>query len=177
MRSEPAFTPLASLAPAAYPISGALRNPWPDRQRRPSSLARDHPAPESTLALVKAASLAYGRSRPLAWCSRPRKRATSPARPHRVIRIAADGDPWREEVPELHRRRVGRRSLRRDLRVDEPGKRRDDRRLPEVRAGGRRPRRRRSQGGLRRVAARPGAEARRSALPLRAATRRAQGRR
>src|SRR6266700_1474780 len=81
MRSEPAFTPLASLAPAAYPISGALRNPWPGRQRRPSSLARDHAAPESTLALVKAASLACGRSRPLAWCSRPRKRATSPARP------------------------------------------------------------------------------------------------
>src|SRR6266496_2001456 len=47
------------------------------------SLGREHAAPESTLALVKAASLACGRSRPLAWCSRPMKRATSPARPLR----------------------------------------------------------------------------------------------
>src|SRR5207248_7214356 len=45
------------------------------------SLARDHASPESTLVLVKAASLACGRSRPLTWCPRPRKRATSPARP------------------------------------------------------------------------------------------------
>src|SRR5207302_3164275 len=36
------------------------------------SLARDHPAPESTLVLTKGASLGCGRVRPLAWCSRPR---------------------------------------------------------------------------------------------------------
>src|SRR5436305_3200600 len=36
-------------------------------------LARDHAAPESTLALAKAASLGRERVRPLAWCSRTRK--------------------------------------------------------------------------------------------------------
>src|SRR5215207_4018778 len=40
-------------------------------------LARDHAAPESTLALSKAASLGCGRVRPLAWCSRPRSSAAS----------------------------------------------------------------------------------------------------
>src|SRR5438045_8609732 len=35
-------------------------------------LARDHAAPESTLALPKAASRGRERVRPLAWCSRPR---------------------------------------------------------------------------------------------------------
>src|SRR6266498_644769 len=50
------------------------------------SLARDHAAPASTLALVKATSLACGRSRPLAWCSRPRNRATLPAKP--LVRTA-----------------------------------------------------------------------------------------
>src|SRR5213596_1102772 len=35
-------------------------------------LARDHAAPESPLALAKAASLGRERVRPLAWCSRPR---------------------------------------------------------------------------------------------------------
>src|SRR5207244_2686723 len=64
---------------------------WPDRQRRASSLSRDHAAPEPTLALVKAASLACGRSRPLAWCSRPRKRATSPARPLALERASGFG--------------------------------------------------------------------------------------
>src|SRR5438067_13627201 len=38
-------------------------------------LARDHAAPESTLALAKAASLGRERVRPLAWCSRPRNSA------------------------------------------------------------------------------------------------------
>src|SRR5205814_4572655 len=38
-------------------------------------LARDHAAPESTLALAKAASLGLERVRPLAWCSRPRNSA------------------------------------------------------------------------------------------------------
>src|SRR5436190_2270949 len=40
-------------------------------------LARDHAAPESTLALAKAASLGRERVRPLAWCSRPRNSAAS----------------------------------------------------------------------------------------------------
>src|SRR5436305_7380132 len=40
-------------------------------------LARDHAAPESTLALAKAASLGCARVRPLAWCSRPRNSAAS----------------------------------------------------------------------------------------------------
>src|SRR6476661_2066467 len=35
-------------------------------------LARDHAAPESTLALSKANQPCCGRVRPLAWCSRPR---------------------------------------------------------------------------------------------------------
>src|SRR6266571_2779570 len=38
-------------------------------------LARDHAAPESTLALTKAAQPCCGRVRPLAWCSRPRSGA------------------------------------------------------------------------------------------------------
>src|SRR5439155_2081729 len=38
-------------------------------------LARDHAAPESTLALTKAAQPCCGRVRPLAWCSRPRNSA------------------------------------------------------------------------------------------------------
>src|SRR5256885_1292920 len=41
-------------------------------------LARDHAAPESTLALAKAASLGCERVRPLAWCSQPRNSAASP---------------------------------------------------------------------------------------------------
>src|SRR6184192_3983352 len=38
-------------------------------------LARDHAAPEPTLALAKAVSLGRERVRPLAWCSRPRNSA------------------------------------------------------------------------------------------------------
>src|SRR5205823_11536943 len=38
-------------------------------------LARDHAAPEPTLALAKAASVGRERVRPLAWCSRPRNSA------------------------------------------------------------------------------------------------------
>src|SRR5438445_11204563 len=38
-------------------------------------LARDRAAPESTLALTKAAQPCCGRVRPLAWCSRPRNSA------------------------------------------------------------------------------------------------------
>src|SRR6266516_5782386 len=52
----------------------------PRRPSAPSSntcrlLARDHAAPESTLALAKAGSLGCARVRPLAWCSRPRNSA------------------------------------------------------------------------------------------------------
>src|SRR5204862_3652997 len=55
------------------PVSRLLH----DRLNAPSSntcrpLARDHAAPEPTLALGKAASLGRDRVRPLAWCSRPR---------------------------------------------------------------------------------------------------------
>src|SRR5439155_19598917 len=38
-------------------------------------LARDHAAPETTLALTKAAQPCRGRVRPPAWCSRPRNSA------------------------------------------------------------------------------------------------------
>src|SRR5512134_2945050 len=48
----------------------------PSSQRR--LLARDHAAPEPTLALPKASSLRCGRVRPLAWCSRPRSSAGLP---------------------------------------------------------------------------------------------------
>src|SRR5207248_8734177 len=41
-------------------------------------LARDHAAPEPTLALAEAASLGCERVRPLAWCSRPRSSAALP---------------------------------------------------------------------------------------------------
>src|SRR5438067_2483502 len=37
----------------------------------------EHPAPQSALALAKAASLGRERGRPLAWCSRPRRAAAS----------------------------------------------------------------------------------------------------
>src|SRR5438034_11655998 len=40
-------------------------------------LARDHAAPESTLALSKAHQPCCGRVRPLAWCSRPRSSTAS----------------------------------------------------------------------------------------------------
>src|ERR671936_925386 len=40
-------------------------------------LARDHAAPEPTLALAKAVSLGCGRVPPLAWCSRPRDSTAS----------------------------------------------------------------------------------------------------
>ena len=49
-------------------------------------------------------------------------------------RIALMATTTRHDVPELHRRRVGGRRLRRDLRVDEPGRRRADRHLPAARA-------------------------------------------
>src|SRR5215216_3927259 len=45
------------------------------------SPARDHAAPESAVALVKATGLACGRRQPPAWCSRPGNRATLPAKP------------------------------------------------------------------------------------------------
>ena len=69
---------------------------------------------------------------------------------------------------------MGRRGRRRDLREHEPGQRRDARRLSEVDRRRRRSRGRRSQGGLRGLAPRAGAEARRDHLPLRAAPDRAE---
>src|SRR5204863_1315624 len=53
---------------------------WRSAKSAPSSntcrfLARDHAAPQPTLALAKAASLGRDRGRPLAWCSRPRNSA------------------------------------------------------------------------------------------------------
>ena len=58
------------------PVSTLSRPSFARRASAPSGnggplLARDHAARESTLALVKASSLACGRVRPLAWCSRP----------------------------------------------------------------------------------------------------------
>src|SRR5207249_6552343 len=55
-------------------------------------LARDHAAPEPTLALAKAASLGRERVRPLAWCSRPRSSAAS-------LEGARMGEREREEHP------------------------------------------------------------------------------
>ena len=71
---------------------------------------------------------------------------------------------------------MGGRCLRRDLRDEQPRDRRGARRLPEVERRGRRPRGRGGEGGLRGVAARPGAAPRRDPLPLRRAAGRAQGR-
>ncbi len=80
------------------------------------SLGRDPAAPESPLPRVKAASLAGGRSRPLAWCSRPRKRATSPARPlepkqplhlvpHGDAQVDAERKQGKRDQPEANVRR------------------------------------------------------------------------
>src|SRR5207248_9825100 len=59
---------------------GTHRPSAPANNSAPSSntcrlLARDHAAPESTLALSKANQPCCGRVRPLAWCSRPRSSA------------------------------------------------------------------------------------------------------
>ena len=72
--------------------------------RRPSGLTgnvRHAPWPAITLhqsprpPLSRLTSLACGRSPPLAWCSRPRKRATSPARqlePKQPLHLVPHGD-------------------------------------------------------------------------------------
>src|SRR6266566_301142 len=60
------------------PITTASSVPTGNARRL---LARDHAAPESTLALSKADQPCCGRVRPLAWCSRPRDSAASPAGP------------------------------------------------------------------------------------------------
>src|SRR2546429_9509906 len=88
-----------SRGPRVHPRSCQGCRPWPrasaasglvlatqklggitGRASAPSSntcrlLARDHAAPESTLALARAASLGRERVRPLAWCSRTRNSA------------------------------------------------------------------------------------------------------
>ena len=71
---------------------------------------------------------------------------------------------------------MGRRHLGRDLREHEPRERGHDRRLPALRRRGRRPRGCRREGGLRGLAPRAGAEARRDPVPLRTAAERAKGR-
>src|SRR5207247_2365999 len=106
MRVEPALrsaisgacrasTPISPAAPGTITISTSSSKTAPsgvvseiENLRAPSAtsapssdtyrlLARDHAAPESTLALAKAASLGRERVRPLAWCSRPRSSAAS----------------------------------------------------------------------------------------------------
>src|SRR5436305_9252960 len=107
MRVEPALrsaisgacrasTPISPAAPGTITISTSSSKTAPsgvvseiENLRAPSAtsapssdtyrfLARDHAAPESTLALAKAASLGRERARPLAWCSRPRNSAALP---------------------------------------------------------------------------------------------------
>src|SRR5439155_4410216 len=66
--------------------SASLRGSRASSARRPGlpsghecrPLARDHAAPEPTLALAKADSLGRGRVQPLAWCSRPRSSTALP---------------------------------------------------------------------------------------------------
>src|SRR5436190_18501237 len=106
MRVEPALrsaisgacrasTPISPAAPGTITLSTSSSKTAPsgvvseiENLRAPSAtsapssdtyrfLARDHAAPESTLALAKAASLGRERVRPLAWCSRPRNSAAS----------------------------------------------------------------------------------------------------
>src|SRR5881628_2164819 len=62
-------------------------------------LVPDHAAPESTLALTKAASLGCERVRPLAWCSRPRD---STASLEGALMFSWLANAWR--VPELRKR-------------------------------------------------------------------------
>src|SRR5437660_12213250 len=57
-------------------------------------LARDHAAPEPTLALAKASSLGRGRVRPLAWCSRPRSSAALPDGALSVALVLREAARW-----------------------------------------------------------------------------------
>ena len=61
--------------------------PWPAITRRQS--------PRSPLS--RPTGLACVRSRPLAWCSRPRNRATSPAKPLDPLRRISFEGPWRPD--------------------------------------------------------------------------------
>src|SRR5205809_5815565 len=70
----PSRSPRAS--PSSPLSSWLLGDPTGDTWRRP---ARNHAAPESTLALSKADQPCCGRVRPLAWCSRARHPPASPA--------------------------------------------------------------------------------------------------
>ena len=138
-----------------------------------------------TLSEIEAAFTAWNGKLDDSGRRRPRRRDGIAARPTPSRRAQAgraleypSGETrrWRhdhEDVPELHRRRVGRRRLRRDVRLDEPRRRRADRHVPEVRRRGRRARGRGGEGRVRGLAPRPRAEARRDPLPLRAAARRA----
>src|SRR5438034_3559484 len=77
--SATASTRTTCRSPARSPTSQhrtrATRCPSAPSSNACRLLARDHAAPESTLALAKAASLGRERVRPLAWCSRPRSSA------------------------------------------------------------------------------------------------------
>src|SRR5256886_8884714 len=77
--SATASTRTTCRSPARSPTSQhrtrATRCPSAPSSNTGRLLARDHAAPESTLALAKASSLGRERVRPLAWCSRPRSSA------------------------------------------------------------------------------------------------------
>src|SRR5881409_745856 len=77
--SATASTRTTCRSPARSPTSQhrtrATRCPSAPSSNTCRLLARDHAAPESTLALAKAASLGRERVRPLAWCSRTRNSA------------------------------------------------------------------------------------------------------
>src|SRR5207249_1142012 len=104
-----------------FPVTARRRCAWASA---PSSntcrlLARDHAAPESTLALAKAASLGRERVRPLAWCSRPRNSAALLDEALATVRL-----PGRVALlhPALHRRRAP--DSGRDVRAARSGARR-----------------------------------------------------
>src|SRR6266511_2448434 len=81
-RKRPRSTPTvcSGLRSVLSGVTGSCSTESTQGASAPSSntyrlLARDHAAPQPTLALAKASSLGRGRVRPLAWCSRPRSSA------------------------------------------------------------------------------------------------------
>ena len=134
--------------------------PERDRHRRP-------PRGRGSRARARSTAASGSRATAAARASRGRSRTRR--------RLKLDWPPsWRsrhEAVQELHRRRVGRRRLGRDLRVHGAGERRDPRQLSALGRRGRRPRRRGGQGCLRGVAPGARAGARHHPPPLRAPAR------
>src|SRR5438034_9860131 len=135
MRVEPALrsaisgacrasTPISPAAPGTITISTSSSKTAPsgvvseiENLRAPSAtsapssdtcrlLARDHAAPEPTLALAKAASLGRDRVRPLAWCSRPRYSAASLEGPLMASWHAAAAAPAPARAPARKRPRT-----------------------------------------------------------------------